>query len=87
MGDTWHVDLFERFCSPPHLPLPALFDESLAAALAPYRRFRHVAFHGYGFQLDWSRMAEGIAGVHEIFSRIKASLSDYLQIVGAESSC
>jgi hypothetical protein len=83
-GDTWHVDLFERFCSPPHSPLPALFDESLAAALAPYRRFRHVAFHRYGFQLDWNRMAEGVAGVHEVFSRVKASLSVYLRTLGAE---
>jgi hypothetical protein len=28
-GETWHVDLFRRFCSPPHPPLPALFDASL----------------------------------------------------------
>ena len=33
-GDTWHVDLFRRFCSPPHPPLPVLFDASLEAALA-----------------------------------------------------
>jgi hypothetical protein len=42
-GETWHVELFQRFCSPPHANLPLLFDETLAAALAPYRRFRHVA--------------------------------------------
>jgi hypothetical protein len=84
-GDTWHIDLFERFCSPPYLPLPALFDESLATALAPYRRFRHVAFHSYAFQLEWSRMAEGVAGVHQVLSRIKASLSDYLETIGSES--
>jgi hypothetical protein len=86
-GDTWHIDLFERFCSPPDAPLPTLFDESLAAALAPYRRFRHIAFHSYAFQLDWSRMAEGVAGVHEVFSQIKASLSTYLQTIGAELEC
>jgi hypothetical protein len=51
-GDIWHVELFQRFCTPSLPPLPALFDEKLAAELAPYRRFRHVAFHGYGFQLD-----------------------------------
>ena len=28
-GDTWHIDLFERCCSPPYSPLPALFDEFL----------------------------------------------------------
>jgi hypothetical protein len=78
-GETWHVDLFKRFCSPPYSPLPALFDESLAAALAPYRRFRHVVFHSYGFQLDWSRMVEGVASLRDVFSQIKASLSEYLR--------
>jgi len=78
IGETWHVDLFNRFCTPPHPPLPALFDESLASALAPYRRFRHVVFHSYGFQLDWTRMAEGVAGAHNAFSQVKASISDYL---------
>ena len=51
-GDTWHVDLFRRFCAPSFPPLPALFDASLATALAPYRRFRHVALHSYGSQLE-----------------------------------
>ena len=39
-GETWHVDLFRRFCAPSYPPLPVLFDASLEAALAPYRRFR-----------------------------------------------
>ncbi len=77
-GQTWHVDLFQRFCSPSHPDLPILFDEALASALAPYRRFRHIAFHGYGFQLDWGRMVEGVANVQQVFSQFKASLSDYL---------
>jgi len=77
-GETWHVDLFKRFCSPSYRPLPALFDESLASDLAPFRRFRHVVYHSYGFQLDWSRMQEGIATVEDVLLRVKARLSDYL---------
>jgi hypothetical protein len=80
-GETWHVDLFRRFCSPPHPPLPVLFDESLEATLAPYRRFRHVAFHSYGVQLEWSRMAEGVARIDNVFSQIKAKLDDYLRMI------
>jgi hypothetical protein len=82
-GETWHVDLFQRFCPPSYPDLPVLFDEDLASALAPYRRFRHVAFHGYGFQLDWSRMAEGVANVQDVFSQLKATLADYLATIGA----
>jgi len=80
-GETWHVELFQSFCSPSHSDLPPLFEEDLAAALAPYRRFRHVAFHSYGFQLDWSRMADGVENVEKIFEQIKSSLSDYLRSV------
>jgi hypothetical protein len=82
-GETWHVDLFQRFCSPSHPDLPELFDEALASALAPYRRFRHVAFHGYGFQLDWDRMSEGVATVQDVFTRLEACLSEYLESVDA----
>ena len=60
-----------------------LFDESLTANLAPYRRFRHVAFHSYGFQLDWSRMAEGVANVQNVFVQLKQSISAYLHSIGA----
>ena len=81
-GETWHVNLFQRFCSPSHPDLPALFDASLAADMAPYRRFRHVAFHGYAFQIDWDRLAGGVAGIQDVFSRFKDSVSEYLgQIV------
>ncbi len=82
-GETWHVDLFQRFCSPSHQDLPVLFDEDLASALAPYRRFRHIVFHGYGFQLDWDRMAEGVVSVAGVFSNFKASLSTYLDNINA----
>jgi hypothetical protein len=80
-GETWHVDLFRRFCAPAHPPLPVLFDASLEVALAPYRRFRHVAMHSYGFQLEWSRMVEGVAAVENIFARITAKLTEYLRLI------
>jgi hypothetical protein len=50
-GETWHVELFQLYCSPIKPNLPILLDKAISIALAPNRRFRHVAFHGYGFQL------------------------------------
>ena len=82
-GETWHIELFQRFCSPPYSGLPLLFDESLSANLAPYRRFRHVAFHSYGFQLDWSRMAEGVADVQNVFEQLTQAISEYLKSISA----
>ncbi|MBM4465236.1 MAG: hypothetical protein FJ014_06770 [Chloroflexi bacterium] len=83
-GDAWHVELFRRFCMPPYGPLPALFDEPLASVLAPFRRFRHVVYHGYSFELDWSRMCEGIESVESAFAQFKSALSDYLQTLARE---
>jgi hypothetical protein len=80
-GETWHVDLFQSFCSPTHSDLPQLFDQDLASALAPYRRFRHVTFHSYGFHLDWSRMVTGVENVKNIFEQFKSHISDYLKSI------
>jgi len=78
-GDTWHVDFFRRFCIPPLHPLPLLFDAPLASELAAYRKFRHVVHHGYGFQLEWERMEEGIRHVDDIFERFLVSLEAYIK--------
>jgi len=77
-GEAWHVELFTRFCEPAYGPLPVLFDPALAASLAPFRRFRHVFFHGYSFELDWERMAEGIRQMESVFEQFKRVLSVYL---------
>lgn len=42
VGETWHIDLFKRFCEPRCESLPVLFDETLEISLAPFRKFRHV---------------------------------------------
>ena len=81
-GETWHVDLFKRFCAPGDTSLPRLFDDELANALSPYRRFRHLAFHSYGFQLDWERMIEGVEKTEEVYQRFRMRLAGYLQTVG-----
>jgi hypothetical protein len=77
-GDTWHIELFKQFGEPSSSPLPVLFDDVLSSALAPYRKFRHVVHHGYGFQLEWDRMIEGIESAEAVFLRFKATLSAFL---------
>lgn len=79
VGDSWHIDFFKRFCKPGYSHLPVLFDESLASGMSPFRKFRHVVYHGYGFQLDWSRMKEGIEAVEDVYLRFKARLLKYMQ--------
>lgn len=78
-GESWHIDLFTRYCSPPTPPFPLLFDDALAPTIAPFRKFRHVVHHGYGFQIEWDRMKEGISQIEDVFSQIKSRLSDYVK--------
>lgn len=77
-GEMWHVDLFLGFARPPHTGLPELFDPELASVLAPYRRFRHVAFHSYGFDVDWQRMLEGVRNAPAVFALFRNRLIEYL---------
>lgn len=83
-GETWHIELFKRFRSPSFKGLPILFDESLALAIAPYRKFRHVVFHGYGFQLDWNRMKDGVENIETVFERFKENLLRYLRTINGK---
>lgn len=78
VGDAWHVELFQLYCSPPQPPLPCLFDDSLASELAPFRKFRHVFFHGYGFYMDWDRMKHGVSTVEHLLKKFKTRLEAYL---------
>lgn len=77
-GDAWHIEIFKRFCKPPYSPFPVLFDSSLAADLAPFRKFRHVVYHGYGFQFDWSRMKDGLGSVEGVYARFAFAVTEYV---------
>jgi len=77
-GDHWHFDLFKRFCQPAAPPLPALFDEALASQLGPFRRFRHVVHHGYGFHIEWDRMREGLDRVSAILTVVRERVTAHL---------
>lgn len=83
-GDTWHIDLFKSFCDPSNKPLPVLFDKSLASDMSAFRKFRHVVYHGYGFQIDWNRMKEGLDTIDNVYFRFKANLFNYMSKVKNE---
>jgi hypothetical protein len=78
VGNTWHLDLFNRFCAPGYDQLPLLFDSKLSMALSPFRKFRHVVHHGYGFQIEWEMMAEGLENLDSVYRDVTATLESYL---------
>lgn len=80
----WQVELFKQFRVPSRRPLPELFDDLLASDLSPYRTFRHVFRHSYGFELGWERMKEGIERAPDIFARFKEKILNYLCDLGVQ---
>ncbi|MEI6704957.1 MAG: hypothetical protein WCL71_15710, partial [Deltaproteobacteria bacterium] len=80
-GDSWHIEIFKRFCNPPYSGLPLLFDQNLALQLAPFRKFRHFVYHGYGFQLEWERMKDGLAAVSDAHNRFAVVIAEYLDLL------
>ena len=78
VGDAWHITLFKNYCETSHGNLPVLFDNSLSISIAPFRKFRHVVYHSYGFQLDWDRMKEGLQNIDDVFLRFKDKVQYYL---------
>jgi hypothetical protein len=78
VGDSWHIEIFKRFCHPGYHPLPFLFEDDLASDLSTFRKFRHVVYHGYGFQLDWERMRDGLAVLEGVHIRLILTIAAYI---------
>lgn len=76
-GESWHIQIFKKFCTPSHAPLPEFFSGKMIDTFSTYRKFRHVFFHGYGFQLDWERMIDGIKNVHSAFEQFREKVEQY----------
>ena len=58
--------------------LPRIIDAGLADEIGEYRRFRHVAFHGYGVGLIWERLRPGAEKASEVFDRFFRGLQGYM---------
>ena len=77
-GGDWHVELVKSFCDPPRNGLPLLLHAELAEELAPYRQFRHVVHHSYGFRLRWPDMLPGVEGADRLFSEFRSGVVTYV---------
>ncbi|MBU0701594.1 hypothetical protein KKE26_09960 [bacterium] len=80
VGDNWHTEIVKGISDPPLKGLPLLIDNTLFIALAPFRKFRHVVYHGYGFQLEWARMLPGIEQISTIFLMFKERVERLMDI-------
>lgn len=65
---------------------PAVLRAETVSLLDPYRAFRHVFRHGYGVDLDWSRMASrarNIRAAHAALARDVVGFCAFLDAAGA----
>ena len=81
VGDNWHTELVKGVSESPREGLPLLIDHELFTDLAPFRKFRHVVHHGYGFQLEWARMSPGIDRISTIFLRFKKGVEKLIAVL------
>jgi hypothetical protein len=77
--ETWHLDLFKRFCEPPMKPLPRIFTKEQEEKWGKYRKFRHVVHHGYAFKLLWEYMMQGVIESEDLYSAFKAIIEEHLE--------
>jgi hypothetical protein len=62
----------------PEDELPVLFPGELIDEMDAYRRFRHIAHHGYERDLDYERMQAGIEGARSAFEKFRSRVIEYL---------
>ena len=77
-GGMSHVELFKKFCEPPFKNLPLVFDGKLEDEFGNYRRFRHIVYHGYGFQLKWEMMKFGVEQIGTVFEQFSKRVSEFI---------
>jgi hypothetical protein len=65
---------------------PPIVQAETAAALDPYRAFRHFFRHGYGVELDWSRMAAKVQGIGVVHTRLVRDLAEFSRFLDALAS-
>ena len=56
---------------------PAILNTKTAAALHPYRAFRHFFRHAYGVDLAWARMAAKVENARGVFRRFKEDIHTF----------
>ena len=65
---------------------PPILQTETAAALDPYRAFRHFFRHGYGVELDWNKMAAKVHGIGDVRTRLVHDLAELSRFLNTLAS-
>ena len=84
-GPSWHTLLLRRMEGSFADVRPAVIDHRLALCLLDYLRFRHLARHIYGYELEWDRCRPLAEGVEGTLAELKRQLEDFEQLLETEA--
>ncbi|MCX5677463.1 MAG: hypothetical protein NTX87_20980 [Planctomycetota bacterium] len=76
-GQNWHRDLLASMAQP-GAHRPAALSQATRLALRPYLSFRHVFRQGYGFDLQWDKMAGLVRGCEETWRLVQRELAELM---------
>lgn len=83
-GRNWHRDLLASMAQPA-AHRPAALSPAARLALRPYLDFRHVFRHGYGFDLQWDKMASLVRGCEETWRLVQKELAEFMAALDREA--
>ena len=83
-GHNWHRDLLASMAQP-GARRPAALSLAARLALRPYLDFRHVFRHGYGFDLQWDKMARLVRGCEETWRLVQRELAEFMAALDREA--
>jgi hypothetical protein len=76
-GREWHRELLEQMGREVTGVRPAVFRADTRAALEPFRSFRHLARHRYGFDLEWAEMEPLLASAESTVTALIRDLEAF----------
>jgi uncharacterized protein YutE (UPF0331/DUF86 family) len=76
-GGEWHIELLKMFRQREGALL-GILNETLFSKLSLMRKFRHVVFHGYGFNLDREMVTAALEDAPIVVLDFLSALDSYL---------
>ena len=67
-------------------PQSSILNPDTAAALHPYRAFRHFFHHAYGVDLVWDKMASKIENSGAMFARFETDIRRFIAFLQAAAA-
>jgi hypothetical protein len=80
-GGQWHRQLLDQMSQVVAGVRPAVIRPETQAALEPFRSFRHLMRHLYGFDLEWAEMQPLVSSAGETLDLLISDLESFCEFL------